>query len=125
MTHTLTLQLATGDKQFYVIGAYIPPNHTREVEDLKRVVKACPAGCKLLVMGDLHVNIGFPQDKREEVIVDLLDKANLVDTLRGFLAADSAQDRHQGTMNVKLKKGDCAILLTTKLYPGTGKGMGI
>jgi hypothetical protein len=41
-------------------------------------------GCKLLVMRDLIVNVVFPQDKREEVIVDLLNKTNLVDTSRGF-----------------------------------------
>ncbi len=46
--------------------------------------EACPAGCKLLVMEHLIINVGFPQDKREEVIVDLLDETNLVDTLQGF-----------------------------------------
>ncbi len=54
------------------------------MENLRRAVEACPAGCKLLVMGDLKVNVEFPQDKWEEVIVDLLKEANLVDTLRGF-----------------------------------------
>jgi hypothetical protein len=82
--NTLTFQLATGDEQFYVIGMFIPPNCTRGVEDLRRAVEACLTGCKLLVMGDLNINVRFPQDKREEVIVDLLDKVNLVNTSRGF-----------------------------------------
>jgi hypothetical protein len=73
--NTLTFQLATGDEQFHVVGTYIPPHCTRGVEDLQQVAEACPAGCKLLVMGDLNVNVEFPCDKREEVIVDLLDTA--------------------------------------------------
>jgi hypothetical protein len=38
----------------------------------------------MLVMGDLNVNIEFPCDKQEEVIVDLLNEANLVDTSCGY-----------------------------------------
>ena len=80
----LTFQLVTGDKLFYVVGSYIPPNCTRGVEDLRRAGEACPAGCKLHVMGDLNVNVGFPQDKWEEVIVDLLDENNRVNMSQGF-----------------------------------------
>jgi hypothetical protein len=43
------------------------------MEDLRRAVEACPTGCKLLIMGDLNVNVRFPGDEREEVIIDLLD----------------------------------------------------
>jgi hypothetical protein len=43
-TYILMFQLITGDKQFYVVGAYIPPNCTRGMEDLRRAVEACPAG---------------------------------------------------------------------------------
>ncbi len=82
--NTLTFQLATGDEKFYVVGMYIPPNCTRGVEDLWQAAVACPADCKLLVMGDLKVNVRFPLDKQEEVIVDLLNEANLVNTFRGY-----------------------------------------
>jgi hypothetical protein len=56
----------------------------RGAEDIQRAVEACPAGYKLLVMGDLNVNVGFPRDKWEEVIVDLLNKLCLVDSLHGY-----------------------------------------
>jgi hypothetical protein len=65
------------------VGTYIPPNCTRGVEDIRRAAEVHPAGCKLLVMGDLNINIGFPHDKREEVIVNLLDELGLVDLLNG------------------------------------------
>ncbi len=59
---------------------YTPPNCTRGVEDIQQAAEACPAGYKLLVMGDLKVNGGFPCDEWEEVIVNLLDKFCLVDS---------------------------------------------
>ncbi len=80
----LTFQLTTGDEQIYVVGTYIPPNCTRRVEDIRRAAEACLAGCKLLVMGDLNINVGFPCDKQEEIIVNLLDKLCLVDSSRGY-----------------------------------------
>jgi hypothetical protein len=43
-------------------------------------------GCTPIVLGDLNINIdiGFPWDKREEIIVDLLEEINLLDMLRTF-----------------------------------------
>ena len=36
-------------------------------------------------MGDLNANVGFPRDKREEIIVDLLDEYNVTDSSRRFM----------------------------------------
>jgi hypothetical protein len=82
--NTLTFQLTMGDEQIYVVGIYIPPSCTRGVEDILRAAEACPVGCKLLVMRDLNINVGFPRDKGEEVIVNLLDELGLVDSLRVY-----------------------------------------
>ena len=41
-------------------------------------------GCKPIVMGDLNINFGFPRNEWEEIIVDLLDEINLIDTSRWF-----------------------------------------
>jgi hypothetical protein len=80
----LSFQLKTADEQIYVVGTYIPSNCRKGVEDICRAAKACPAECKLLVMGDLNINVGFPCNKWEEVIVSLLNKLCLVDLLRGY-----------------------------------------
>jgi len=45
---------------------------------------ACPQGCKPIVLGDFNINFGYPRDKREEIIVDLLDEINLIDSSRRF-----------------------------------------
>jgi hypothetical protein len=82
--NTLMFQLTMEDEQLYVVGTYIPPNCKRGVEDIHQAAEACPAGCKVLVMGNLIVNVGIPCDKREEVIVNLLEELCLVDSLCGY-----------------------------------------
>jgi hypothetical protein len=80
----LTFQLVTGYKHFYVMGTYIPPNDTTGVDALCKAWELCPANCILLVLGDLNVNFEHPWDAREEQIINLLDKINLVNTFQKF-----------------------------------------
>ncbi len=85
MPNLLTFQLVTGNEQFYSIGIYIPLTDTMGVEDLRAAWEACPEGCIPLVLGDLNINFNEPRDKQEEVICDLLNNINLVDTSRRFM----------------------------------------
>ena len=71
----VTFQVETGNVRFYVIGVYIPPDCRTGVDDLRRAWDACPQGCKPIVLGG---------DEREEIIVDLLNKINLIDSSRRF-----------------------------------------
>ena len=50
------------------------------MDDLRKAWEVCPQGCKPIVLGDLNIDVGFPWDKREEVIVDLLNEINPIDT---------------------------------------------
>ena len=68
----MTFQMTTGER-FYLIGVYIPPDCNKGVDNLRGAWEACPQGCKPIILGDLNINFGFPQDKREEVIVGLLN----------------------------------------------------
>jgi len=45
----------------------------------------CLGSLPPLVLGDLNIDFRDPQNKREELIVDLLDDINLVDTSRQFI----------------------------------------
>ncbi len=80
----LTFQLITGDERFYYMGIYIPPTDTMGVEDLWAAWEACPEGCIPLILGDLNTNFSNPQNEQEEIICDLLNNINLVDTSRRF-----------------------------------------
>jgi hypothetical protein len=76
----ITFQLVTGDKQYYVIGIYIPPTNTDGGNNLRVAWEACPANCHPIVMGDLNINVGNPRNDQEADIANLLDKINLFDT---------------------------------------------
>jgi hypothetical protein len=80
----VTFQVTTGDDRFYVIGTYAPPDCRNGVDNLRRAWEACPQGCRPIVLGDLNINFWYPRDEREEIIVDLLDEINLIDSLRSF-----------------------------------------
>jgi hypothetical protein len=80
----LTFQLVTGDKRFYCIGVYIPPNNMMGVEDLRLAWEACPDRCIPIILGDLDINFWNPRNEREELIVDILDEINLVDMSRKY-----------------------------------------
>jgi len=82
--NTVTFQVTMGEERFYVIGVYIPPDCNKGVDELRGAWEACPQGCKPIILGDLNINFGFLRDEREEVIVDLLDEINLIDTSRRF-----------------------------------------
>ena len=82
--NTVTFQVTPGDERFYVIGIYVPPDCSKGVDDLRGAWDACPQGCKPIVLGDFNINFGYPRDKREEIIVDLLDEINLIDSSRRF-----------------------------------------
>jgi hypothetical protein len=81
----LTFQLVTGNKRFNCMEVYIPPTDTMRMEDLWAAWEACPAGCPPLVLGDLQINFRDPRNKREELIVNLLENINIVDTSRRFI----------------------------------------
>jgi hypothetical protein len=56
----LTFQLITGEHQFFVLGAYIPPADTTGVDDLCTIWAKCPANCKPLLLGDLNIDFRAP-----------------------------------------------------------------
>jgi hypothetical protein len=101
----VTFQLTTGDERFYIIGIYVPPNCNKGVDDLRSAWEACPPGCKPLVLGDLNNNFGFPRDKREEVIVDLLDEINIIDTSRRFPLRTSRRSTTKARWTWSQKRG--------------------
>jgi hypothetical protein len=80
----LTFILVTGNERFYCMGIYIPPADMGGEEDLQATWDACPDDCMPLVLGDLHINFSDPQDKRDEVIRDLLDDVGLANASKRY-----------------------------------------
>jgi hypothetical protein len=78
-------QLVTGEERYFVMGAYIPPPDTTGVDDLRVAWAARPTNCKPLLLGDLNIDFRAPRTEREEIIVDFLNKINVVDTLCKYI----------------------------------------
>ncbi len=81
----LTFQLVTGEDQFFVISAYTPPADTTGVDDLRAAWAKCPPNCKPLLLGDLSFDFRAPQTEQEEIIVDFIDKINLINVSRKYV----------------------------------------
>jgi hypothetical protein len=77
------------------MGVYIPPADMTEVNDLCAAWANCPTNCKPLLLGDLNINFGFPQTKREKTIADLLDEINLVNS-HANMSNNGVDDREKG-----------------------------
>jgi hypothetical protein len=92
----VTFQVTTGDDRFYVIGIYVPPDCRNGVDNLRRAWEACPQGCRPIVLGDLNINFWYPRDKREEIIVDLLELTR---------RAVSASERHNEQAHALVGRG--------------------
>ncbi len=85
MQNLLMFQLVPGNEQFYCMDIYISPTNTMGVEDLCAAWIVCPTGCISIVLADLNVGFRDPRNKCKELIVDLINNINLVDTSRKFV----------------------------------------
>jgi hypothetical protein len=56
----LMFQLVTREDQYFVIEAYIPPNDTTGVDDLRAAWAAHLTNCKTLLLGDLNIDFETP-----------------------------------------------------------------
>ena len=53
--NVIRFQLATGERQWYIVGCYLAPNDTLTIEIFIAGLKERPWGAKLLVTGDFNV----------------------------------------------------------------------
>ncbi len=81
----MSFQLVAGNKRYYVMGIYIPPNCTTGVEDLRVAWEACPADCTPLIVGDLNIWFEDPANNRANAIADLLEEINTTNLSCKFL----------------------------------------
>ena len=97
------------------------PQLQRGVANLQNTWEACPLGCKPIVLGDLNNNFGFPQDEREEVIVDLLDEIILIDTSCRF-PSNASTGNHQSTVDMESEAPRDPVLHAARLLYGSRRG---
>ena len=72
------LLMMSGARRWYVVGAYMPPNNTPDVHNVKQVLRAASKGLDMILMGDLNARLGDPCDEREEDLATALADRGLV-----------------------------------------------
>ena len=73
-------QLATGERQWYIVVCYLAPNNTSMIESVVDALKESPRGAELLVAGDFNVNLLEPEgDRKGEYITAAMATEGLED----------------------------------------------
>ena len=72
----LSFEVATGGRQWYIIGCYIAPDNARTIERVVTVLWDQPRGTALLVGGEFNTNLGdTASDRRVAEIAAALTEA--------------------------------------------------
>ena len=97
-------QLATGARQWYIVGVYLAPDNTTTMERVSKAIRSKTRGAELLVAGDFNVDLAAPEgDQRAEYIATALATEVLEDLARHFLSRETrwCRDRRTGGMIIK------------------------
>ena len=63
-TNVMGFQVATGERRWYIIGAYIAPEDDETMERVVAAIGKKPRGGELMVTGDSNANIKAPEGYR-------------------------------------------------------------
>ena len=84
--NVISFQLATGARQWYIVGRYLTPNDTSMIERVVEALRERHKGEELLVAGDLNINLAAPEgDRREADIATTISSEGLEDIAPHFL----------------------------------------
>ena len=69
--NVVTMELFYGDKEWTVIGAYLPPSEEDDGPSLASLIKALEeAPNEIILVGDFNINFDAPRNQREDTIIN-------------------------------------------------------
>ena len=77
--------LTLGARQWYIIGAYVPPNDVTAVHYMKQAMRAAPKGLEIVLMGNMNASLEDPLEEFEEDLMIALVDRGLVNTTDHFM----------------------------------------
>ena len=103
--NVIGFQLATGVRQWYIVGVYLAPDDTATMERVIKAIRIRPRGAELLVAVYFNVDLATPEGgRRAEDIARTLATEGLEDMARHFLPQESRWCQDRRTWGV-LQKG--------------------
>jgi hypothetical protein len=117
----MTFQLITGDDQYFVMKAYIPPDDTMELDDLQAVWTTYLKSYKPIIMRDLNINFSFPHnDKWEDIIRDLLWQNQPCQSVSQIPSSTGSTTRKGESLVLAAVEGRTVASIPAKLHHGMG-----
>ena len=83
--NVLGFQVATGERRWYIVGAYVAPEDEVTMEMVIVAIGQKPPGVELMVAGDFNVDILAPEGRRAENIATDLATAGVEDMAQHFM----------------------------------------
>ena len=78
--------LTSWSRQWYAVGAYVPPNDRPSVHLVEQALRVAPKGLEMILMSDLNTRLGNPHNKHEEDLATALADWCLVNITYHFLS---------------------------------------
>ena len=84
--NVLGFQVATGERRWYIVGAYVSPEDEEAMETVVAAIGMKPQGAELMVAGDFNADIMAPEgNRRAENIATDFATAGLEDMAQHFM----------------------------------------
>ena len=82
----MSFELATGERQWYIIGCYLAPDDTSTIERVVTALRDIPKGTTLIVAGDLNTDLEDSEsDRRRTEIAAAMTAAGVEDMTTHFI----------------------------------------
>ena len=74
-----------GQKRWYVVGAYVPPNNLSVVHKIAHALTCGPVGVGKLLVGNLNACLAHPRDQQDEYLANIIASHGMSDQERDFM----------------------------------------
>ena len=97
-------QVATGERRWYIVGAYVAPEGEVTMETVVAAIGRNPLGAELMVAGDFKLDILAPEgNRRAENIATDLATAGVEDMAQHFMPQRRRWNRDRRTWDMRQK----------------------
>ena len=103
-TNVLGFQVATGERRWYIVGAYIAPEDEETMEKVVTAIGRKPRGAELMVAGNFNANIKAPEgNRRAENIASDIATAGLEDMAQHLMPRRRRWNRDRPAWDMRRK----------------------
>ena len=84
-SNVVSFLLTSRERQWYVVGAYVPPNNVPAMHRIEQVLILASKVLEMILTGDMNTRLGEPRDKLEEDLAMALVDRGVVNMIYQFM----------------------------------------